>query len=105
MDISLKELIGPLANLGALATVVVVYLVLQARKTKNGNGKTTGDTSPDYWLVILNDIRARQDTILQAVKENREQLNAIRSHLHDLRNLLAPLTMAVEILTEEIKKR
>lgn len=72
-----------LGNLGALAAVVIVYLLLEnKKKPKNGNGKTSGDLDPAVWELKLHSILADE---LQPIGDKLERIAAT---LHKVRNSL-----------------
>ncbi len=108
------------AILWALCGLVVLMggaLVWVIKNRKSEAVKpTTGELDPTYWLVILNDLKAKLESVgkqietLDGKMDDRDErkideLKAIRSHLHEMRGLLSPLSLAVEYLTAEIKRQ
>lgn len=100
------------------AFVVVVLLILWKAGVfvrRDSRPLSSGDLDPAFWAAKFDTIKGAVDavekqiatterTLAARIEANHDELVAIRSRLHELRDLLSPLAMTVELCTEELRK-
>jgi hypothetical protein len=63
----------------------IVFDWLSGKKHVSGNGHTTGEKRPEYWLEHLNDIKNMLRDYNAKLESNRDTLNRIETELTRLR--------------------